>query len=541
MNSSDAAWGNTMFRVASPPAAKQNNNNLFGNLGQVPDAEENASAAVRNLPEPEAAVPNYQLNLNENIRCKEEFEGLEVPDERIYFYLGHGGSMTTPDHNLKIERVPPNCIFITQTVCGIVNTSVEKIFKAFADKKNAAMWRDPVNHLNEFNALFGDLPGIHIHYPNCTFVDTSFQPCSDNGDRGVHHIEYSGMVPLSKAHTISFKKEPQGFDLYTQLNIDKMIEEGKIPGVSEQTVREMYRYSDYPTLKITPGKKQLYIPPKTGTMAVYSESGIVPFESLIQGSSSLSNSNSMLDLMNQYPGIHFNFLCRSLKVGLNPERRRQLTLRRRHSAVVQKSVMNSIAKIANIGFNFGTKYGEMTNDKDVLEFIQTVEDEIRAEDNMKKFYGAMHKLRNLGFAQSYNYMLLVFTHKYLTQFYTLLQNNASIDEIKAHINILQQDIKYINQPMYELERYLLDQMATMAFSMGNRVVTRHLCRRGAPLSGMQAYFNSVKNALPPQTRRQGKLIFKDCQRAFGKAKTRRNRENNSNHSSGNSNNNRSTN
>lgn len=511
--------------------------------GSIMIREPNNKSASKLLAENEASnseansVYNYEGDLQANIRCKAEYQGLEVPDENIYFYLGHGSTLTNPDHTLKVERVPANCIYITQTVCGIINYMGDEIFQAFSDRKNADLWRDPVNHLNEIKAVFGDLPGVHIHYPKCTFIDTGFQPCSDNGDDGNHRIEYSGLVPLNKAHTISFEDSPREFRMYTSDNFKN----GDIRGVSEETVRKMYEYSIYPKLNIKEGVER-FLPSKVSSLYLTSENGIVPFTSLINASSKLSKSNSVLDLMKEYPGIHFNFLCRSKKVGESPQRRKEMTMRRRHSAVLQNTILNSIAKLAYTGFQYGVKRGEMSRDEDILEFIQSVGSEIHNEDNVEKFYRVLHELRNFGYDDSYNYLLPIFIEKYLKKYYTLLRGGASLEELKAFIKILDVDILYINQELYTLERDLLDHMATYAFGMGNRPVTRHLCRLGAPINGMQAEYNTIKRFFTAKTLRQKKYILQDCRRAFAKAKTRRNRNNNnSRFGNSNSNNRRSEN
>jgi hypothetical protein len=504
-------WGNLAV-ANSPPAPRTN--------------APNATTTLRNLEE---------ALLESNVRCKQEYEGFEVPDENIYFYLGHGSSLTGGYRRLKIERVPEDCIYITQTVCGVVNFMRDEIFQAFANPKNVHIWRDPVNHLDEINALFGDLPGVHIHYPNCTFVNTSFYPCSANGEDGLDRIEYSGLVPLDIAHTISFKETPREFKTYS----DDKFKEGEVHGVPEVIVRKMYEYAVYPEINIVKGTEGRFLP-ATDSLNVISQNGVVPFSSLKQAADHLSARYSILDIMHSFPGIHFNFLCRSLKVGRDANRRREMTMRRRHSAVLQDTALNTIGKLAYTGFNYGAKKGEMSQDGDVLEFIYSLEDRIRAEENLKKFYDTLAELRDTGYKRSFAYLEPIFVKKYLDKFYSLMQQQKSLEEIKAFIDILRPDIAFINQPIYALESSLLDRMATYAFAIGNRGVARHLCRKGAPIRGMQAEYNEIKRFFTQETLRQRRGILKNCRRAFGKAKTRRN-SNNNNSRFGHSNNNRSRN
>ena len=496
-------------------------------LGRVP-LENNLAQnnlAANNLAANNLAAYNLaENNLAANLQCKLEYSGLDVPNENIYFYLGHGGSVTKNNGKLKVERVPENCIYITQTVCGVVNYMEDAIFRAFCNKKNEDLWRDPVNNIKQINALFGSLPGVHIHYPKCTFIDTSFHPCSDNGSDGLHMIDYSGLIPLSKAQTVSFRNSPSHFRTYTQ----NSVEEGTIQGIPESTVREMYRYAVYPELNIKEQRGLRYTPPKVGSLYLSSENGIIPFQSLIQGSKALSNSVTVFDLMKRYPGIHFNFLCRSLKVSQNPEHRRQMTLRRRHSAVLQDTVFNNIAKLAYTGHKYGVNHGEMADDTAVLDLIRSTEDSIREDQNLEKFYATIHELLYLGYKKSFEYLQPIFIEKYLGTFYSLMREKRSLEEIKQFIDILKPDILFINQPMYVLEQYLLDRMATFAFGQGNASITRYTCALGAPLTGIQAEYNTIKRFFTAKTLRQRKRILQECKRSYGKARTRRNREANNN-------------
>jgi hypothetical protein len=105
----------------------------------------------------------------------------EVP---IYFYGGHGEDVCDPvTHELRVETVPENCIYITTGQCGLptYDTSVKKFIRIFRDPSETArtLLRYPYleKNLAEMSRQTGiGVDSLHIHLPGSTYVVSRIRP-----------------------------------------------------------------------------------------------------------------------------------------------------------------------------------------------------------------------------------------------------------------------------------------------------------------------------------------------------------------------------
>ena len=489
------------------------NPGLWGNAYIQNEINEPRLAGL-NLAEP---VPENLLA--SNIECMEQYKvngkyqmPFEASEENVYFYLGHGSSLTKnePHRPLKIEEVPENCLLITQTVCGIINMIGDDIFRAFCNPENAEMWKDPVAHKEEIESLFRDLPGIHIHYPKCSFVDMSFLPCADNSTiAGKYRLEMSGIISLEKAHEIS-EENP-----WISGRVIDMEEENGIP---REWVEEAYRYAEYPKLDIAKRRGNVFQGKSTTLKLSLNDDNLVTFDSIKTGTSRLSRHMTVYELMKIFPGVHFFVLCRPVQ-DATPFTRKQILQRRRHSAVLQNTPFNTLAKVVGLSEN---KVKEMGTDDDIVIQIEGLLPKIKADPSLSRFHSLLRELLHYDYKKSFNLVEPIFKEKYLSQYYLLLQEKRPLEEMKRFINILEPEDAFLNQPLFALERDLLNDMAAAAFNYNRGDVLRYLCSVGAPLNSLISEYKAVKKFLPRKTLRRKMFMVKGCNTASKKGKTRRN-------------------
>lgn len=354
----------------------------------------------------------------------------DLPDNQIYFYHGHG-STVCDDYGFPIKKiVPDNCIYITQTVCGIVNTLKRSIIEAFLDESYAHVWRDPVGNLNELKKIFTldnrlNVEGLHVHMPGCSYIETSYTPLGyhdlkENYNIDQHRLEFSGIMSLEAAHTVP-KDNPyiEGIDFpHTDL-------------VDLDIVKNSFDYTFYPGLEMS--EEEVPLSSITDTIYLFPiEDTKVKIDDVILQASKVSDYVKVSDIMSYYPGIHFNFLCRSFgkedgKCGRITKR--ALTRRRRHSAVVQNTVYNTFRKLTTMGLYFPKKRKRVANDDSILDYVQAVSDKL--PENLQKFFELYEEVRiDEDLPKTRELIKTLFSNAYLNEFNLLLEDLSKAREEK---------------------------------------------------------------------------------------------------------------
>lgn len=479
-------------------------------------AEENIKAraqakkANQNKPLRIQIPPNYSWQnvanfyLEKDIECMAQYRNesgkltlpdkfKDIPDKDVFFYLGHGGTLLDTFGRPSIQTVPENCIYITQTVCGVVNTLDPTVIRSFMDPENARIWKDPLTHVRELRRLFRGATGIHIHMPGCTYTDSTFLPISTNGKPTdiSHLIQYSGMLTLETAKTIP---EDSKYIGGTMSDLPDGLVDANI-------IKEIYKYSVFPVIEEQKGSNHMPNDEDLESIHLYKNAeNKVKIADIINQANTLTDNYPVSRILEMKPGIHFNFLCRSVSVGAN--KRRNITLRRKHSALVQNTIGNTISKLAGMGLRGKNDFG---NDKAVLSFIKSVRDNIEEKNDLESIFDAYIDLRFHGLHESKKYLRKIFETLYKEEFVSLIEKLAEeededkIQSLKAQIGrlvkLLDMRIPYLDQPTYfDMEIELMVFMAFTALVLNDYELYYFLCKRGVDVNRLYSKLEEqVKN------------------------------------------------
>jgi hypothetical protein len=268
-----------------------------------------------------------------------------MPEKEAYLYLGHARDMCDKDGKPILKIVPPGNLYITVGICGLSTYwHTEDLVKAFIDPKNKDIWSNPDRlSLQRILKNITDTTTIHIHKPGDTYVDNIYLPLNEfkfkdtkqvnDKNYNTLKLELSGMLPLSKAPALFEKGIPETKTFLSSAN-------GIQIPVNE--FDELFQYSIWPIVE-HPENTKILRPENLLNITKY-------------------YSNRMSFSLNEFPGIHYNFLCRVV----NPYCTKASLLRRRQSAVLFQTQPETLAK--TIGRNtsetreeFKTIYGKQTN------------------------------------------------------------------------------------------------------------------------------------------------------------------------------------
>lgn len=334
--------------------------------------------------------------------------------------------------------------------------------------------------------------------PGCTYTDTSFLPFSSNGkatDRS-HFLQYSGLLSLADA-----KRIPEESDYVKGMHED--LRDGT---VDASVIEELYRYSSFP--KTIEKKIRSYVPRGVSLESislVKNADGKVLVADIVNQNNNLSDNYPVSRILEMNPGIHFNFLCRSITM---TERKRNITLRRKHSALLQNTIANTISKLAGMGFASKNAKEELSNDKSVLSFIKVVREEIEERKEIQAVYTAYRDLVYYGYMESKEYLREIFEDIYKEEFFDLLEklaeatNTDTIDKLKRQreslVKVLDLRIPDLdnNPKRFSMEIELMVIMALTALTLKDFEFYRFLCKRGVDVERLYTLLKeNVKDGL----------------------------------------------
>jgi hypothetical protein len=209
----------------------------------------------------------------------------------IYYMRSHGCDSS------DLEDVPPNCVYVTLAQCGEKidsNNAYRSVFEKLF-RENDDLLKDPVKNKAVLTHLFGVT--LHIKYPNAKdpemrkYVNSAYTCFLGFNDDGKTFAKKSGLYSIGSNPSILFDESTQvnPGDIYYVLNNGE---------VTMKNVRFLYEDSLYPTPNdfISQEKRVQY------------ES--VPFSEFHKD---VTNTFSIdqKTLFKYFPGVHYNFSCRS--------------------------------------------------------------------------------------------------------------------------------------------------------------------------------------------------------------------------------------
>ena len=263
-------------------------------LPEVPEEEEN----VLRSPKPAKAATPATPKSNPRF-LKPTKEAVNPPT----VILGHGNDVCYSNGKLEELTVPPNCIYISFTLCGLVNYLAEDIIKKFFEPKYKKYLNDPIKYEKILQRIF---KAIHIHKPGSTYVNTRYEVSS-------YHEKYnqyamSGVIPLDGNTKFIPRLSKEKFTESSQDDISNLFEHSIFP-----TKKDIEK--TYDDIKKTSSKdeilKKLHL--KIPTI-------------------------SQKELFELRPGIYYNPLCRVVHPLCNYDIKR----RRESSLANAKRVINEV-------------------------------------------------------------------------------------------------------------------------------------------------------------------------------------------------------
>lgn len=219
--------------------------------------------------------------------------------KRVYMSMGHSSEIVG-DAPLP---VPTGCVYVTFAICGEETGDAYKILAAFGDPAIRKMLHDPVRYIKELTTYFGE--SLHVHYPEApteagrTYYDMRYTPFA-GFFRGSCLAIKSGLYllghPTSFAAAASTASASPLTKFVGHADLHKFMADIDCHQISKRALQFLYSGALYPD------RKQLVadlIRPLT-------------YDLLENEARKFRYTQSWA--FSQFPGVHYNFLCRGHKV-----------------------------------------------------------------------------------------------------------------------------------------------------------------------------------------------------------------------------------
>lgn len=239
----------------------------------------------------------------------------------IYFYAGHGEDLCgDTNHKPIIRKVPDNCIYITITECGqfadivLEDNPREKLFRNTTTmKKNLLRYPFVAGHKKKLAKLFelSSPSSIHIHYPGMEYVESFFQPAAfwDQGDEGQWNNAASAAFVFTRSGLLDKKKmeaNPKPYKEVVSESADSFY-------ITKNELVKFYADSVHPTPAFVNDILEATFPEK---YALEGEDIQMFIETLVD---KMENQLTNTYMMEKFPGIHYNMVCRSVEESCDEE------------------------------------------------------------------------------------------------------------------------------------------------------------------------------------------------------------------------------
>ena len=251
----------------------------------------------------------------------------------IYYMSSHSCD------NDKILQVPNNCVYVTMAECGLSINDTDKNVRTFEKmfSENNIYLSDPIKYFQILQEIFGN--NLHIHYPTSHvigsryYMDTNYT-CTLGWNDENYTIHTSGLHKLGNFHRNIFNG-----------NISN--------NIPNNYIKTIYKDSLYPTYDNIISKDLL-------------DRSYENFENLVGIYFTVTQS----DLFEYFPGVHYNFACRSPCIKDNITSLTSLTIRRQNSNNFNtelKEYINSNSLIYNLKKKKYDKVNELLLNKTYID------------------------------------------------------------------------------------------------------------------------------------------------------------------------------
>jgi len=242
-------------------------------------------------------------------------------------------------YDLLFEKpVPPGCVYVTIEECGVPSSDWEKLYLAFEDKPRGIRekLRDPVKYREELTLHFGR--AFHVHWPEApipedrTYVEAVHYPVlvwdryksfRKEGEPIKWEISKSGITSLNQ--DIVYTNPRKAYNGSTENSTFFTIDGDRI---DETKLHFMYDDSLYPTHEQV--TTSLYILDDPENVSTQELNDTMKQFNFLQSWA-----------FKQFPGVHYNFSCRTIHPDLSTTNKR-INTRRRKSVIGRVNIFSKI-------------------------------------------------------------------------------------------------------------------------------------------------------------------------------------------------------
>jgi hypothetical protein len=247
----------------------------------------------------------------------------------IYYYAGHGNDICDEiTHKPIIKQVPENCIYITISECGVpsildvIDNPQEKFFRN-SNPIHKKLIQYPYvgeNKKKLAKALgISDPSVIHIHFPGMNYVESFFQPVNYFDKDESLEIKNDENLEILFMHSGLLDKAK----LEANPNPGKNVKADEIETfyISKNEILQKYIDSVYPTQ----ADVNEVLEEKFADKYILDNDDVNMFiVELVNKLKKETLTNTAL--MEQFPGIHYNMVCRGVSKACDAEAVLQRTL-----------------------------------------------------------------------------------------------------------------------------------------------------------------------------------------------------------------------
>ena len=205
----------------------------------------------------------------------------------VYSYYGHAGDICISNGDLKMAKVPKNSTYVARTGCGLVALVDQSFGNLLVDPvlRNALQRPQDATKKKTIETFIGE--EIEIHEPNTEIVESMYNPLGVyEGKKGTFTIFLSGMRDEKSFKNFGVHNGKLDYSFQTF---------PKGSRVPKRILLQSFQGAIYPS-------KQTVL--RTFVKDSYSQQELERIAKDLK--------RSVVELMREYPGIHYNLLCRSV-------------------------------------------------------------------------------------------------------------------------------------------------------------------------------------------------------------------------------------
>lgn len=212
---------------------------------------------------------------------------------KVYTVMGHGSEMIS---EIPPIPVPAGCVYVTFAICGNTTQGAYRILDAFANDDIRELLRYPVENIKKLTEYFGE--SLHVHYPEAenetsrTYFDVRYSPFAHFNTPKLGCFAYkSGLYNMDA--NVEFMPDEN-----LMVRLTEILKYGikfDCDSIEPEILKLLYNGSLYPTLDTIVGD----IDPARAITYKLLKHEITKFKF------------SQSWAFRMFPGVHYNFVCRS--------------------------------------------------------------------------------------------------------------------------------------------------------------------------------------------------------------------------------------